>query len=72
VDLPRDGEFAFLSEAEAARLRTFVREAFAERGIEVVVDPGRVTTDSGWRFGLSNLAAVCTTTAAAPGAGGRS
>lgn len=59
VDTPRDGEFAFLSEAEAARLRTFVREAFAERGIEVTVEPGRVTTDSGWRFGLSNLAAVC-------------
>jgi hypothetical protein len=59
VDLPRDGEFAFLSEAEAARLRTFVREAFTERGIEVTVEPGRVTTDSGWRFGLSNLAAVC-------------
>lgn len=59
MDLPRDGEFTFLSEAEAARLRTFVREAFAERGIEVTVEPGRVTTDSGWRFGLSNLAAVC-------------
>lgn len=59
MDLPRDGEFAFLSEAEAARLRTFVREAFAERGIEVTVEPGRVTTDAGRRFGLSNLAAVC-------------
>jgi hypothetical protein len=58
VDTPRDGEFAFLSEAEAARLRTFVREAFAERGIEVTVEPGRVTTD-GRRFGLSNLAAAC-------------
>ncbi len=57
--MPRDGEFALLSEAEAARLRTFVREAFAERGIEVTGEPGRVTTDSGWRFGLSNLAAVC-------------
>ncbi|MCX4767886.1 hypothetical protein OG562_44495 [Streptomyces sp. NBC_01275] len=40
-------------------MRTFVREAFAERGIEVTVEPGRVTTDSGWRFGLSNLATVC-------------
>jgi hypothetical protein len=59
VDLPRDGEFEFLSEAEAARLRAFVREAFAERDIEVTVEPGRVTTDFGWRFGLSNLAAVC-------------
>lgn len=59
ADLPRDGEFTFLSEAEAARLRTFVREAFAERGIEVTAEPGRVITDSGWHFGLSNLAAVC-------------
>ncbi|MEU6774660.1 hypothetical protein [Streptomyces sp. NPDC046759] len=59
MDQPRDGEFAFLSEGEAARLRTFVREAFAERGIEVTVGPGRATADAGWRFGLSNLAAVC-------------
>ncbi len=59
ADVPRDGEFAFLSEAEAARLRTYVREAFAERGIEVTVEPGRVTADSGLRFGLTNLAAVC-------------
>ncbi|MFF3918479.1 hypothetical protein ACFYZB_34400 [Streptomyces sp. NPDC001852] len=59
ADFPRDGVFAFLSEAEAARLRTFVREAFAERGIEVAVEPGCVTTDTGWRFGLTNIAAVC-------------
>ncbi|MFD8718125.1 hypothetical protein ACFV2H_08930 [Streptomyces sp. NPDC059629] len=59
ADLPRDGEFAFLSEAEAARLRVLVREAFAERGIEVTVEAGRVTTNPGWHFGLSNLAAVC-------------
>lgn len=59
VDQPRDGEFAFLSEAEGAKLRALVRVAFAERGIEVTVEPGRVTTGTGWRFGLGNLAAVC-------------
>ncbi|MET7286942.1 hypothetical protein [Streptomyces sp. NPDC005573] len=59
MDQPRDGEFTFLSEGEAARLRSFVREAFAERGIEVTVESGHVSTDEGWRFGLTNLAAVC-------------
>lgn len=59
VDLPRDGEFGFLSEAEAARLRTFVREASAVRGIEVTVEPGRATSGAGRSLGLANLAAVC-------------
>ncbi|MFF6805542.1 hypothetical protein [Streptomyces sp. NPDC012616] len=59
VDQPRDPEFTYLSEAEAARLRVFVRDAFAERGIEVTVESGRVTTGAGWRFGLTNLAAAC-------------
>jgi hypothetical protein len=48
-----------MSEAEAARLRSLVRVAFAERGIEVTVEPERVATDTGWHFGLANLAAVC-------------
>ncbi|WP_127354109.1 hypothetical protein [Actinacidiphila soli] len=39
-------------------MRTFVREAFAKRGIEVTVEPGGVTAQDR-RFGLSNLAAVC-------------
>lgn len=59
ADQPRDAEFPFLSEAEAARLRDFAREAFAARGVEVTVEPGRMTTASGTRFGLTNLAAVC-------------
>ncbi|MCX5263175.1 hypothetical protein [Streptomyces sp. NBC_00199] len=59
VEQPRDREFTYLSEAEAARLRVLVCDAFAERGIEVTVESGRVTTGSGWRFGLTNLAAVC-------------
>jgi hypothetical protein len=53
VDLPRDEEFAFLSEAEAARLRTFVREAFAERGIEVTGRTG--TRDHGLGLALRPL-----------------
>ncbi|MHA6758827.1 hypothetical protein [Streptacidiphilus sp. PAMC 29251] len=67
ADLPRDADLAFLSEAEAARLRSLVRVAFAERGIEVTVEPERVTTDAGWRFGLSNLAAVCHNDSRGPG-----
>ncbi|MFI1508708.1 hypothetical protein [Streptomyces sp. NPDC020597] len=59
VEQPRDREFTYLSEAEAARLRVLVRDAFAERGIEVTVEPGRVTTGTGWQFGLTNLAAAC-------------
>ncbi|MFD6490797.1 hypothetical protein [Streptomyces sp. NPDC060188] len=59
VDLRRDGEFGFLSEAEAARLRTFVREASAERGIEVTVERGRATSGASRSLGLANLAAVC-------------
>ncbi|MGQ4360272.1 hypothetical protein [Streptomyces sp. SAS_272] len=59
LEQPRDREFTFLSEAEAARLRVLVRDAFAERGIDVTVEPGRVATGSGWRSGLTNLAAVC-------------
>ncbi|MEU6226556.1 hypothetical protein [Streptomyces sp. NPDC047042] len=59
TDVPRDAEFTFLSEAEGARLRTLVREAFDQRGIEVTVEPGRVITHLGWRLGLDNIAAVC-------------
>ncbi|MFF0187775.1 hypothetical protein [Streptomyces sp. NPDC005244] len=59
MDLPRHGEFGFLSEAEAARLRTFVPEASAERGIEVTVERGRATSGASRSLGLAHLAAVC-------------
>jgi hypothetical protein len=59
ADMPRDREFPYLSEAEAARLRVLVRDSFAERGIEVTVEPGRVSAGEARQFGLANLAAVC-------------
>ncbi|WMX44435.1 hypothetical protein RGF97_05590 [Streptomyces roseicoloratus] len=58
-DAPRDPEFTYFSEREAALFRRQVREAFAELGLEVTVYAGSVTDDSGRRFGLGNLAAVC-------------
>ncbi|TLQ43091.1 hypothetical protein [Streptomyces marianii] len=58
-DAPRDAEFAFFSVAEGARFRGQVREAFAERGLEVTVYSDVVTDSAGRQFGLGNLAAVC-------------
>lgn len=67
ADVPRDEHFAFLSEAEAARVRALAREAFTERGLTVTVEPEQLTTDAGWIFGLSNLAAVCHNDSRGPG-----
>ncbi|MFD9976405.1 hypothetical protein ACFWZR_19235 [Streptomyces sp. NPDC059017] len=58
-DAPRDAEFAFFSVAEGSRFRGQVREAFAERGLEVTVYSDAVTDSAGRQFGLGNLAAVC-------------
>lgn len=58
-DAPRDPEFSYFSEREAALFRGRVREAFAELGLEVTVYADAVTDDSGRRFGLGTLAAVC-------------
>ena len=59
ADLPRDSALALLSETEAAFLRSRVREAFAEQGLEVTMGPAHVTDSTGRRFGLANLAATC-------------
>ncbi|MFE2596999.1 hypothetical protein ACFXCZ_10930 [Streptomyces sp. NPDC059396] len=56
---PRDPAFSFFSVDEAARFRSQVREAFAERGLEVTLYPDMVTDSAGRQFGLGNLAAVC-------------
>ncbi|WP_419998022.1 hypothetical protein [Streptomyces boninensis] len=56
---PRDPDFTFFSEAEGALFRTEVRNAFAERGVEVTVPSAVVRDDSGRQFGLGNIAAVC-------------
>ncbi|WUD74867.1 hypothetical protein OG937_25815 [Streptomyces sp. NBC_00510] len=58
-DAPRDPEYAFFSVDEGARFRAIVRESFAELGLEVTVFADMVTDDSGRRFGLGNLAALC-------------
>ncbi|MEV5599501.1 hypothetical protein [Streptomyces sp. NPDC052496] len=58
-EAPRDGEFAFFSEREGGVFRSQVRQAFAERGLEVTVYAGVVADSGGRRFGLGNLAAVC-------------
>ncbi|MEU8525890.1 hypothetical protein AB0C77_09900 [Streptomyces sp. NPDC048629] len=58
-DVPRDTEFAYFSDREAAHFRGQVREAFAEHGLEVTVFADMVTDDGGRHFGLGNLAAVC-------------
>ncbi|WP_405997892.1 hypothetical protein [Streptomyces sp. NBC_00829] len=58
-DAPRDPEFAFFSADEGTRFRAGVREAFAERGLEVTVYADVVADSAGRQFGLANLAAVC-------------
>ncbi|MER8040383.1 hypothetical protein ACWEP8_13600 [Streptomyces hydrogenans] len=58
-EAPRDPEFAYFSEREAALFRATVREAFAELGLEVTVYATSVQDDRQRRFGLGNLAAVC-------------
>ncbi|GLF97819.1 hypothetical protein [Streptomyces yaizuensis] len=57
-ETPRDPAFGYFSADEGARFRTLVREAFAERGLEVTVYADTVTDSAGRRFGLTNLAAV--------------
>jgi hypothetical protein len=58
-DAPRDPEFSFFSADEGARFRAQVREAFAEKGLEVTVYADVVSDSAGRQFGLGNLAAVC-------------
>ncbi|MFJ1748388.1 hypothetical protein ACIOJD_19380 [Streptomyces sp. NPDC088116] len=58
-DMPRDPAFSFFSVDEAARFRAQVREAFAERGLEVTLYADMATDSAGRQFGLGNLAAVC-------------
>ncbi|MCE4942655.1 hypothetical protein LVX13_05850 [Streptomyces albulus] len=58
-ELARDEEFSFFSEREGRVFRSQVRQAFAERGLEVTAYAGAVTDSGGRQFGLGNLAAVC-------------
>jgi hypothetical protein len=54
-----DEALPFLSATQASELRALVREAFAERGIEVTVLADHVVDDAARRFGLWNVAAAC-------------
>lgn len=53
-----DPDFPFLTFSQAARLRRLVRSAFAERGIECVIENGSMRDESGNSYGLRNLAAT--------------
>lgn len=60
-DATPDPDFSFLTVGEAARLRALTRDAFARRGLEVVVHPDHLTSDDGTGFALHNLFALCRT-----------
>jgi hypothetical protein len=54
-----DPVYGYLSRAQGARLRSLVRHAFAERGVEVTLLPDRVEAAGGGQYGLTNIAAAC-------------
>lgn len=54
-----DDALTFLGAEDAQRVRSLVRRAFADRGIEVTVYADHVVDDSGRQFGLWNVAAAC-------------
>ncbi|MBC7273864.1 MAG: hypothetical protein H5T76_35050 [Streptomyces sp.] len=56
---PRDTTYGFLSLDEGAYFRSQVREAFAERGLEVTIHATEVSDSAGRHFALTDLAAVC-------------
>lgn len=54
-----DPAFGFMSAADASEVRSLVRQALAERGLEVTVFGDHVVDASGSRFGLWNVMASC-------------
>jgi hypothetical protein len=54
-----DEAFPYLTVADAQRLRTLARHAFADAGLEVTVHADHVADADGREFGLANLAAQC-------------
>jgi hypothetical protein len=56
---PMDDALTFLTVTEAAVVRGLVREAFAERGLEVSMHPDHARDADGREFGLWNVAATC-------------
>lgn len=55
----QDAVFAFMTAADAGRVRSLVREAFAEHGLEVSVLGDHVQDSSGRGFGLRNVMSSC-------------
>lgn len=56
-----DETFGYLTADEAAAVRSLVRSAFAENGLEVVVHSDHVVATDGGQYGLANIAALCHT-----------
>lgn len=56
---PADDSLPFMSEDEAAEIRSLMASEFARRGLEVAVHPAHVQDDAGRQFGLWNVAATC-------------
>ncbi len=54
-----DPALTMMTVGQVARLRALVRQAFAERGIEVSVAEDYVRSEDGYVFGLWNVAATC-------------
>jgi len=56
---PRDAALPVLTEQQAQRLRSLVRQAFAELGVEATVFADHLRDAQGREFGVANLAAIC-------------
>ncbi len=54
-----DPTFGYVSVSDAAMIRSMVREAFAENGLEVTVHADHVASSDGGQYGLTNIVALC-------------
>jgi hypothetical protein len=54
-----DETFPYLSVRQVQQIRDLARDAFAERGVEVIVHADHLQADNGSQFGLGNLCATC-------------
>jgi hypothetical protein len=59
VKQPKDAGLPFLDVDQASRIRALMREALAERGLEVTVFVDHLRTEDGREFGVWNVAAKC-------------
>jgi hypothetical protein len=56
---PPDEALTFFTEQEAREFRSLMREAFAERGLEVQIHPDHAVDGAGRSFGFWNAGATC-------------